>query len=115
MATLESSARVAVMAVCLDPASYQALSHFMAGVPGAVIIGNLDHYAGVEREVGRALHLPHIGICFIDYDQDTEEALWITERLRSEYPDLHTFAVSSYSEPEGIIAAMRAGCVEYLS
>src|SRR5437899_1810466 len=98
MATLESSARVAVMTVCLDPASYQALSHFMAGVPGAVIIGNLDHYAGVEREVGRALHLPHverevvraldlpqIGICFIDYDQDTEEAIWITERLRSEY------------------------------
>ena len=115
MGTVERSARVGVMAVCLDATSYEALSHFMAGVPGAVIIGNLDHYVGVEREVGRALHLPHIGICFIDYDQDTEEALWITERLRSEYPDLHTFAVSSYSEPEGIIAAMRAGCVEYLS
>jgi pilus assembly protein CpaE len=102
------------MAVCLDQTSYEALSHFVAGVPGAVIIGNLDHYAGVEREVGRALDLAHTRICFIDYDRNTEEAVWVTERLRSEYPDVHTFAVSVYSEPEAIIAAMRAGCAEYL-
>src|SRR4029077_17873396 len=51
---------------------------------------------------------------FIDYDQNTEEAIWVTERLRSEYPEVHTFAVSSNPHPEGIIAAMRAGCAEYL-
>jgi pilus assembly protein CpaE len=114
MATVEKSARIAVMAVRLDVTSYEALSHFMAGVPGAVVVGNLDHYVGVEREVGRALDLAQIRICFIDYDQNTEEAIWVTERLRSEYPEVHTFAVSAYSEPEGIIAAMRAGCAEYL-
>jgi pilus assembly protein CpaE len=114
VATVEKSARVAAMAVCLDHTSYEALSHFMAGVPGAVIIGNLDHYAGVEREVGRALDLAQTRICFIDYDQNTEEAVWVTERLRSEYPDVHSFAVSAYSEAEAIIAAMRAGCAEYL-
>src|SRR6266849_6811177 len=114
MATTEKSARIAVMAVCLDPTSYEALSHFMSGVPGAVIIGNLDHYVGVEREVGRALDLAHTRICFIDFDQNTEEAIWVTERLRSEFPDVHSFAVSAYSEPEAIIAAMRAGCAEYL-
>jgi len=102
------------MAVCLDATSYEALSHFMAGVPGAVIIGNLDHYVGVEREIGRALDLAQTRICFIDYDRNTEEAIWMTERLRSEYPDVHSFAVSAYSEPEAIIAAMRAGCAEYL-
>src|SRR6266849_5996838 len=114
MGTVERSARVAAMAVCLDQTSFEALSHFVAGVPGAVIIGNLDHYAGVEREVGRALDLAHTRICFIDYDRNTEEAVWVTERLRSEYPDVHTFAVSAFSEPEGSIAAMRAGCAEYL-
>ncbi len=114
MGSVERSARVAAMAVCLDQSSYEALSHFVAGVPGAVIIGNLDHYTGVEREVGRALDLAHTRICFIDYDRNTEEAVWVTERLRSEYPDVHTFAVSVYSEPEAIIAAMRAGCAEYL-
>jgi pilus assembly protein CpaE len=114
MATVEKPSRIAVMAVRLDLTSYEALSHFMAGVPGAAVIGNLDHYVGVEREVGRALDLAQTRICFIDYDQNTEEAIWVTERLRSEYPDVHTFAVSAYSEPEGIIAAMRAGCTEYL-
>ncbi len=114
MGTVERSPRVAAMAVCLDQTSFEALSHFVAGVPGAVIIGNLDHYAGVEREVGRALDLAHTRICFIDYDRNTEEAVWVTERLRSEYPDVHTFAVSAFSEPEAIIAAMRAGCAEYL-
>ncbi|HET7107410.1 MAG TPA: AAA family ATPase [Candidatus Acidoferrum sp.] len=114
MATVERSARIGVMAVCLDATSFEALSHFMAGVPGAVIYGNPDHYVGVEREVGRALDLAQTRICFIDYDRNTEEAIWMTERLRSEYPDVHSFAVSAYSEPEAIIAAMRAGCGEYL-
>src|SRR5216684_2842600 len=114
MGTVGRTARIGVMAVCLDTMSFEALSHFMAGVPGAVIIGNLDHYVGVEREVGRALDLAQTRICFIDYDRNTEEAIWITERLRSEYPDVHSFAVSAYSEPEAIIAAMRAGCAEYL-
>jgi len=114
MATVERSARIGVMAVCLDATSYEALSHFIAGVPGAVIYGNPDHYVGVEREIGRALDLAQTRICFIDYDQNTEEAIWMTERLRSEYPDVHSFGVSAYSEPEAIIAAMRAGCAEYL-
>src|SRR6266446_3087739 len=80
MGTVERSPRVAAMAVCLDQTSFEALSHFVAGVPGAVIIGNLDHYAGVEREVGRALDLAHTRICFIDYDRNTEEAGWVRER-----------------------------------
>src|SRR6266436_7529994 len=114
MGTVERTARIGVMAVCLDTMSFEALSHFMAGVPGAVIFGNLDHYVGVEREISRALDLAQTRICFIDYDRNTEEAMWMTDRLRSEYPDVHSFAVSAYSEPEAIIAAMRAGCAEYL-
>ncbi len=114
MQTSGTSTRVAVMAVSLDPSSYQALSHFMSGVPGAEMMGNVNHYSGAEREVGRALDLARTRICFIDYDPSTEEATWVTERLRSEYPEVHIFAVSTYSEPEAVIAAMRAGCAEYL-
>src|SRR2546430_11465793 len=106
MGTVERSARIGVMGVCLDTMSYEALSHFMAGVPGAVIFGNLDHYVGVEREIGRALDLAQARICFIDYDRDTAEAIWMTERLRSEYPDVHSLAVSAYSAPEAHLAAM---------
>jgi pilus assembly protein CpaE len=114
MDTVGASTRVAVITVCLDTTSCAALSHFMAGVPGAVVLGNLEHYAGAEREIGRALDLARTRICFIDYDRNTGEAIWITQRLRSEFPDVQIFAVSAYPEPEGIIAAMRAGCAEYL-
>jgi pilus assembly protein CpaE len=109
----ESSTRFAVVAVCLDPTTYEAVSYFMAGVAGAVVVGNLNHYLNAEREIGRGLEVARARICFIDYDQNVEEATWITERLRSEYPDIHAFAVSSSAEPEAIIRAMRAGCVEY--
>jgi pilus assembly protein CpaE len=114
MDTLRGPTRVAAIAVGLDPTSYQALSHFMEVVPESAILGNLTHYAGAEREIGRALDLARTRICFIDYDQNTEEAVWITQRLHSEYPEIQSFAVSAHPQPEAIIAAMRAGCAEYL-
>src|SRR5437879_13232953 len=86
----------------------------MGGMPWAVIFGNLCHYVGIVRELVLALDLAQTRICFIDYDRNTEEAIWMTERLRSEYPDVHSFAVSAYSEPEAIIAAMRAGCADFV-
>jgi pilus assembly protein CpaE len=86
----------------------------MTAVPGAVAQGNLDHYVGVERDVARLLHLGRIRVCVIDYDQNTEEAIWLTERLRSEFPEVYIFAISANSDPQRIIAAMRPGCAEYL-
>src|SRR3954465_13765605 len=114
MTATHSPARIAVMAVCLDRSSYAALSHFIATVPGAVLVGNLDQYAGAEREIERGLSHAATGICVLDYDQNAEEALRITERLRSEHPTVSVFAASAASEPDRIIAAMRAGSAEYL-
>jgi len=114
MATVEAATGVGVITVCLDQTSYEAISYFIAGVPGAVMVGNLDNYSGAERNIGRALDLARTRICFIDYDANTEDAIWITARLRAEFPDVHCFAVSSHSEPDRIISAMRAGCAEYL-
>ena len=114
MSAIESPVRIAVITVRLDRPSYGALSHFMATVPGAVLVGDLDHYVGAEREIDRALTRGHTRVCIVDYDQNTEEAIWITERLRSEHPDVCVFAASASSQPERIIAAMRSGCAEYL-
>ena len=114
MSAIESPVRIAVITVRLDRPSYGALSHFMATVPGAILVGDLDHYVGAEREIDRALTRGHTRVCIVDYDQNTEEAIWITERLRSEHPDVCVFAASASSEPERIIAAMRSGCAEYL-
>lgn len=112
----ETAPRIAVIAVCLDSASHRSLSHILAAVPGSSPLGNLDHYVGAEREIGRTMEMANapIRVCVIDYDRNTEEAIGLTERMRSEYPDLHMFAASGDSEPERIIAAMRPGCAEYL-
>lgn len=108
------SASIAISTVGLDPMSCRNLASFVDTVPGAVVAVNLASYTGAEREVGRAGDRAHTRVCFIDYDQNNEQAVWITEHLRANYPDVHVFAVSAYPEPERIIAAMRVGCSEYL-
>jgi pilus assembly protein CpaE len=113
-ARLEESDKVAVTTVALDPVSYRALAHFVAGLPSAEIAASFDHYSGAEWEVARMREQARLRICFIDYDQDADQAIRITERLHAEHPDVHVFAVSSSPDPDGIILAMRAGCAEYL-
>jgi pilus assembly protein CpaE len=109
-----TAAELAVTTVGLDPVSFRTLGHLMQTVPGAVMVANVEGYSGAEREVGRAAEKAKTRICFIDYDQKSDQAIWITEHLRNNYPDVYVFAVSAYTEPERIIAAMRAGCAEYV-
>src|SRR5262249_8532332 len=97
--------RIGVIGVCLDTQSYNAISHFILAVPGASAMGSVDHYLGAEREVAKALQNAINRVCVIDYDQNHDEALWITERIRAEFPDTYVFAVSSSSQPERITAA----------
>jgi pilus assembly protein CpaE len=114
LAGATNKASIAVTTVGLDPMSCRALANFMEGVPGAAIAANIDGYSGAEREVGRAGDHARLRLCFIDYDKNTDQAIWITEHLRTNYPDVHLFAVSANTEPDQIIAAMRVGCTEYL-
>lgn len=106
--------RFAVVTVGLDQVSYRALAHFMSGVPSSVMASTMDSYSGAEWEAGRIGEHASMRICFIDYDQDPEQAIHVTERLQASHPEMHLFAVSSYPDPERIIVAMRAGCAEYL-
>ncbi len=109
-----TSNRIAIMGVCIDAQTYKAMSHFIMAVPGSAMAGNVDRYVGAEREAVRALEKSQYQICVIDFDQNTDEAIWVAERLRTEAPDIFVFAASSYSDPDRIIAAMRSGCAEYL-
>src|ERR1041385_8025604 len=114
MAVADGPIRIALTGVCLDPMTYKTLSHILMGVPGGMAVGNFERYVGAEREVGRAVERAQNRVCVIDYDQNHDEAIWVTERLHAEAPDIYIFAASAYPEPERIIAAMRAGCAEYL-
>lgn len=106
--------KIALITVGLDPLIYRTLSHFISGMPSAGITSSIDTYSGAEWELGRAVEHAPTRVCFIDYDHDPDQAIRVTERLRADYPDVHVFALSSYSDPERIIVAMRAGCAEYL-
>ncbi len=116
---MESSAvgagpRIAVMAICLERQTYDVLSSSVTGIPGAVVVGNLDRYYGAERDVVRMLDGAQTRICVIDFDQDMEEAIRVAERLRAEPGELAVFALSASPDADRIIASMRAGCSEYL-
>jgi len=113
-ASTVNTASLVVSTVGLDAMSYRTLANFMLAVPGAVMAASVEGYSGAEREVGRAGDKARTRVCFIDYDRNNEQAVWVTEHLRNNYPDVHVFAVSTNTEPERIIAAMRVGCIEYL-
>ena len=114
LSSAANTAGLAVSTVGLDAMSYRALANFMLAVPGAAMAASVEGYSGAEREVGRAGEKSRTRVCFIDYDRNNEQAVWITEHLRANYPDVHVFAVSANTEPERIISAMRVGCIEYL-
>jgi pilus assembly protein CpaE len=78
------------------------------------MMGNPERYSTSEREVVRLTEGVHTKVCIIDFDMNLEEALLATERITRDHPEIHVFALSSQSGAEHIIAAMRAGCTEYL-
>jgi pilus assembly protein CpaE len=58
---------------------------------------------------------PGPDICLVDFDGDRRGAAIIAERLHTALPQTALFAVSSQTQPDAILEAMRAGCSEYLT
>ena len=106
--------RIAVAGVCLDPIVYRGLTNIVNTIPGAAVMGNPDRYAGAERDVVRLTETMGTRICVMDYDMNEDEAVATTQKLGLDHPDVHVFALSSKGDTEHILAAMRAGCSEYL-
>lgn len=106
--------KVAVAGICLDQITYRSLTQSIASIPGSAGLGNSDRYQGADRDISRLLDKAQTKICVIDYDTNLDEALATTERLAVDRPDIFVFAISSRSEPDHIIGAMRAGCSEYM-
>lgn len=76
-----------------------------------------EHLADCGREdeaVSAWLGEPAPDICIIDLDRDFHRANLAAERIRLEAPQTAIFAISSQSQPDLIIEAMRNGCREYL-
>ncbi len=57
---------------------------------------------------------PAPDVCLLDFDLDRRSAALVAERIHADAPETSIFAVSSQSQPDLIIQAMRSGCSEYL-
>lgn len=106
--------RIGVVGVGLDETSYSSLTQLIAPVTGAIAISNLQHFGGADRESAALLAGTANRICVIDFDESYEDAIWLTQRIRTQFPEILCFAASAHSDPERIIAIMQAGCSEYL-
>lgn len=53
-------------------------------------------------------------ICLLDFDRYRATAMSLAESIHARFPETALFAVSSQSQPNAILDAMRCGCNEYL-
>jgi DNA-binding NarL/FixJ family response regulator len=71
--------------------------------------------AGLDQDaVVEFLGSPAPEICLVDFDRDRRTAAIVSERVHTALPQMAVFAVSSQTQPDAILEAMRAGCSEYL-
>lgn len=113
----DSPASFRILGVCLDAASLSVVAQSLKAWPNAKFSGNLPQYFLEKTDLvllqRSAEPLPDIVL--VDFDQNRDKAASTAEHLQDLLQGrTFIFAVSSQSEPERIISAMRSGCSEYL-
>lgn len=107
--------RVGVLCIGVDPSSRSTLEVMVPQTPGAHVVENVDRRVA-PREVMRMLEDFQYRICVIDFDDGVEECCRVAGHLRHNCDStVNLVAASSDYSTETIIAAMRAGCSEFLA
>ena len=105
---------ISLVGVCLDSSTSESLRVFAKSASFSIQknIANycVEDYDSIFEWIGD----PPPDVCLVDFDQDPRGAAIVAQRIHSESRETAVFAVSSQSEPEAIIQAMRSGCREYL-
>lgn len=106
---------VRLVTICLDSKSAQGLAEFMGSTSLVQHQGELSEYLREDRELPSQWSRGSLfDICLIDFDRDRSRAKVTAEMIHAGLPEAAIFAVSSDSQPDLIIQAMRSGCSEYL-
>ncbi len=96
----------------------QTLSHVtnLANSALYTILSPIHHYAADSNDMLLLENLRRDppDIFMVDFDTNEERAKRTVAQIRQVLPACVIFAVASSSTPEKIVAAMRAGCAEYL-
>lgn len=106
---------LSVVGVCLDDETWAVLKAFAESAPLIRLRSHISEYRVQEADAASDwLGTPNPDICIVDFDRDRRKAAQAAEIIHSAAPDTALFAVSSDSQPDLIIQAMRSGCSEYL-
>ena len=106
---------LSIVSICLDKETWGIVKLFADSSSIVQISKHLDEYRVDDHDsVLGWIGSPQPDVCLLDFDKDRRSAAMTAERIHSDAPDTAIFAVSSQSQPEFIIQAMRSGCSEYL-
>src|SRR5438034_801407 len=106
---------LSLVSICLDKDTWGILKLFADSTPVVRLQKHLGDYRLDDHEsVLEWVGDPAPDVCLLDFDKDRRSAAVVAERIHSDAPDAAIFAVSSQSQPDLIIQAMRSGCSEYL-
>jgi pilus assembly protein CpaE len=103
---------LSVVGIGLDEDTCRFLSVF---ADSSAMIRMRSQLGSVNPEmVAEHLGQPSPDVCLIDFDRNRRNAVALAESIHSSKPGTAIFAVSSQSNPNAILEAMRCGCSEYL-
>jgi pilus assembly protein CpaE len=113
--SFSTSEPLSVVGVCLNEETWAVLKQFADSAPLIRLRSHISEYRAHETESAAAwLGDQAPDVCIVDFDRDRSKAALVAENIHSAAPETSIFAVSSESQPDLIIQAMRSGCSEYL-
>ena len=108
---------LSVVGFCLDEETRRFLDLQAASPSLFRVRSHIESYRAAQDQDSKLDQLgdPTPDVCLVDFDQDRHSATLMAERIHSGLPGMALFAVSSKTQPDAILEAMRCGCSEYLS
>ncbi len=108
------SGPISITSICLDDDTLELVKLFVEKASLVRLCRHLADYRAEDHEPGEWIGNPPPDVCLLDFDKDRRSAVLVAERIHTIAPETAIFAVSSQSQPDSIIQAMRSGCSEYL-
>jgi pilus assembly protein CpaE len=105
---------IGMVTVCLGRELATAVERFAESTCTIQIQEHLADYGAEDGSVPGGIGSAQPAICLIDFDRDRQSAVSLAEKIHAEAPLVAIFAISSQSQPELIVQAMRSGSREYL-
>ncbi len=105
---------LSLVGVCLDDETRRFLSLFASSNPLIRVRSHVGAYIKDQDALLEQLGYPAPEVCLLDFDKNRRAAVMMAEHIHTSLPATAIFAVSSQSQPNAILEAMRCGCSEYL-